>query len=449
MSLSRLPDEVLVEVFLEKALTNRDLCSIALVNWRFSRLVPISLYDSLDCRLNHEKRTSNLLRTLQAHPELGSMVRTVYIGSPLLVPSGKQARITSDDVVHARSVALLKCLPLLRRLLAGWVPFSDSKSSLMDVPMPFLRNVFLHLVYLNAKEVGSFILLPTIRSLDTTLNGESTTDLTHNLAGLAGRSSLKRLSLFCIGNHPELRELLALPQALEEFDCRTPFFGTLRPLSPSCALASTYSTLQRLTLISKTGADNRDDRSLTDFSPFTSLTYLKVLQIYCFPSGNNTQPSERLGLYRRLPLTLEKLNVSHFLSLLPESSGYLLTLLIRVSLTKIHFDYHASIGLGEDDDLDKVSDNRWISELAEMKTRYFPNLSWVKISEDIQFYYEGHKEWCYSGGIMDAFDAAKIHLRVMPRFNFGTEQFWKPGKLARFLGSEIDEHKWWSMHFNR
>jgi hypothetical protein len=313
--LASLPNEILLEIFLEKVLTETDLFSLALVSRRFSRLVPVSLYDSIGCRIDHDKVTSNttcelqktrtmdnLLRNLHAHPDLGTLVRD------LTLEFGER---TEGEVVM-----LLKSLPALRSLiLSHRNPCSrDRILDLSDVPMLSLRNFHVWTVHLNAEDVVRFMLLPNIRKLRGLLQARPN-DPVIELAGLAGKSSLKSLRLNSNEPHVAMRELLAVPEALEHFHQYAGFYTSAQTLSPkttSCALMPTWSTLQSLILMgyqSWEGQLIETDGSLMDFSGFASLRSLSVIHIYCFLSGDGIQLSERSGFHRRLPSSLEALQV--------------------------------------------------------------------------------------------------------------------------------------------
>jgi hypothetical protein len=50
-TISKIPDEIWENVFLEDVLTDKDLCKIALVDRRFGRLAQVSLYDQVSLPL--------------------------------------------------------------------------------------------------------------------------------------------------------------------------------------------------------------------------------------------------------------------------------------------------------------------------------------------------------------------------------------------------------------
>lgn len=296
--LASLPNEILLEIFLEKVLTQTDLFSLALVSRRFSRLVPVSLYNTVQCNLEHEIATNEITHT---HAELRFLVREVilYLGG-----SGRTtAAVFLESLPALRSLYLTKTAALWERI-----------PNIFDVPMIMLRSADFGMIYLNAEDVVRFMLLPNIRSLKGTLRTRAT-DPVIELEGLAGRSSLKSLELYGNEPHMAMRELLALAEALEHFSfdasCRTSA-QLLSPKEMSCALTPTWPTLQNLTVLGYELWEERvveTDDSLMDLSCFTSLKSLTILHIYCLQSGNSTPLSERHDLYRRLPSSLEKLEV--------------------------------------------------------------------------------------------------------------------------------------------
>jgi hypothetical protein len=68
---SRLPDEILENIFLMDVLDHKDLCALTLVNHRTSSLAKVSLYNQVALRLLGAEYIY-FRRTLLEHPELAS-----------------------------------------------------------------------------------------------------------------------------------------------------------------------------------------------------------------------------------------------------------------------------------------------------------------------------------------------------------------------------------------
>jgi hypothetical protein len=128
----RIPDEILEEVFLEDVFMDRDLCAIALVNRRFSRLIQASLYSQVEYSWPTGKSTC-FKRTLLKCPQLASFVWKA------------EFREFRNEEYHWYAFyheirQLLKMLPVLRVLhLPKHFVCSDNLTCLFDDPMSHLR----------------------------------------------------------------------------------------------------------------------------------------------------------------------------------------------------------------------------------------------------------------------------------------------------------------------
>ena len=301
---SSLPNEILEAVLLEDVLTRSDLCSLALVNRSFSHLMRVSLYDTIECRLVDARAINNLMCTLRCHPELSVLVRSIY----MYLDESKVEEGHHTQLLYQRAVAFLWILPNLRCLdLSPNVTFSDDQSSLSDIPMLLLRNAYLDEAKLSAVEIGKMTLLPNIQSLEVLWFMD---DPANELARLTRMSSLKSILVWCTLPLSGLRRLAALPRALEVFSCHVCAFGILSPRYMSLALAPTCFTLQSLTLLDDEEREIETDDSLMEFSCFSSLKYLEVLHLFCFPPDETSHPRQRRGFYRKLPPTLENFRAS-------------------------------------------------------------------------------------------------------------------------------------------
>lgn len=135
--------------------------------------------------------------------------------------------------------------------------------------------------------------------------------------GKAGTTPPKTLALdMSIQPDSLLRKLLALPQALKGLryhvawrpECVSPA-GLVRDLAPI------YQTLVYLGLTGLGATGGKTDASLIDFPCFESLRRLEVVNPFCFLTGKNDTISGRRGFYKRLPVSLEYLQVSEWNSL--------------------------------------------------------------------------------------------------------------------------------------
>ncbi|MCJ1244777.1 hypothetical protein MMC30_001977 [Trapelia coarctata] len=315
MSISSLPDEILEQVFLERVISDDEskLGSLALVNRSFSRCIRLALYESITIWLSGE-RYVQLMRTLNDHPQLGSLVHCVFIDlDPYSGYSQPDKREEQMEVEVARKLAsnFLSLLPALRTLeIAAWFPLPAGSWSILDIPMRFLRTAKLGGIKFTAAEAARLILLPNITTLSISFGRHSITErfLPPALTSKPGISSLKSLQFDeCIEFSSSLQELLALPRALESFSCH---FGwapeAVSLVTLARGLAPMYPSVTDLNLTGRFQTDGK----LLDFRRFECLKYLKVSNTFCFSVDAHDRLRKRQGLYKRLPASLESLQVS-------------------------------------------------------------------------------------------------------------------------------------------
>lgn len=321
MSISDLPDEVLEQIFLERVLSDDEskLASLALVNRSFSRCVRLALYECITIWLSGE-RYVQLMRTLTEHPQLGSLVHCIFIDlDPYSGHSQPDKRKEQMEVDVARKLAsnLLTLLPALRTLeIAAWFPLPAGSWSILDVPIQSLRTARLGGIKFTAAEAARLMLLPNITTLSISFGRHSITErfLPPTLISKPGISSLKSLQFDeCLEFGSSLQELLTLPRALESFSCH--FGWALEAVSLvtlARGLKPMYPSLIDLSLAGRF----RTDGKLLNFRRFECLKHLKVSNSFCFSLDAHDRIRNRQGLYRRLPASLETLQVSketHFL----------------------------------------------------------------------------------------------------------------------------------------
>jgi hypothetical protein len=307
---SQLPDEILENIFLQDVLKDTDLCALALVNRRIGRLGQVSLYNEITLLLLQKERTLCFSRTLSKHPELGLSVW----GARLAGQWHKR------EACFRKAQQLLKMLPALRTLVLTNFSCSEELASLLDIPMPHLRFISF------PSEGGSSFVdemaransYLQIRRLWIEYVGDSKMDddaheWTHKstaLDALAGKSSLKHLDLERWFDSVLLNSsLLKVPHGLEKLTGVFTYSGRLTPKGTIDALEPLYSTLITLNLTyRKFMADLSGP--VADFSCFVCLKSLTVDDSLCFETWSSDIPDNRCGLYKRLPSTLEVLQVS-------------------------------------------------------------------------------------------------------------------------------------------
>jgi hypothetical protein len=314
-TISEIPDEILEKVFLEDVLRDKDLCAIALVNRRFSRLIQRSLYNQIELPLATEKHMC-FKRTLMDCPKLGSFVRD------LALPADDDA---DPDYFIRELPQLLKTMSALHCLsLPMTLRNVDKLTSLLVVPMSRLAFLSLRIDGgLNSKHlVTEAFSIPQLKMLhivyDCRTMGATLDELidrhTTILRGfgdaLFGSSSVKHLFLSL---WPDLivleSNLLRIPCALKKLTCRFDYAGELTPKEIIDALDPLYSTLVSLDL-SYCFYEVDLIGPVADFSCFKRLQTLAVDGSLCFDSSSGERPEERRGFYRRLPTTLKVLEVS-------------------------------------------------------------------------------------------------------------------------------------------
>jgi hypothetical protein len=307
---SRLPDEIVENIFLEDVLDESDLYALARVSRRISRLAKVSLYNLVDFTLQDEAyRCFN--RTLLEHPELGSYVWTAH----LTVDSWEYSEENFEGIQQ-----LLKLMPALRTLVLRHFECSYGPTSLFDISMPHLRDIYFfnNGISSSIHEITKALSFPQIKRLWIESEGSDKQDddgveWTRQgtvLNALTGTSSVKDLTLEdWVDSAVLCSALLKIPQALERLTCKLDYSGELTPKRTIEALAPLYSTLVCLDLCYHRYLADLSG-PVADFSYFVCLTTLVVQHSLCFELSSAESPDERCGFYNRLPSTLEVLQVS-------------------------------------------------------------------------------------------------------------------------------------------
>jgi hypothetical protein len=328
---SRLPDETLEAVFLEDILSQKDLCVLAFVSRRFSRMIRASLYSEVTIDLLGEQFTC-FSRTLMEHPELASHVWQIFLTYSYHAERFKLEQ-PFQRKLFLRARQLLELLPALRALAIGNVKCSDGFTSLFDNPMSHLRRISFATDRRSCAihEVTKAVSFPKIQRLciwsgwylldedghlewmiparpDTrTLYLENCTALN----ALANTSPLKELTLRWHSEWIVMNtDLLKIPRALEKlkWECIFPYgrSGSLSPERIIDALSPLYSTLVLLDLTYNSDASG----PLADLTCFVRLKILIIDDYLCLERWSSDRPDGRCGFYNRLPPTLEALQVS-------------------------------------------------------------------------------------------------------------------------------------------
>jgi hypothetical protein len=322
-TLNRLPEEILENIFLEDVLHHKDLCGLALVSRRISRLAQVSLYHQVTfspvdpslynkvpkSNLNSEMKYQCFKRTLLKNPDLGSYVWKTQLNGKLL--EKKNGFRTAQQ--------LLELLPALRALELVEIKCSDEVTCLFDIPMPHLRYISFSNDGMSSSihEVTKAISFPKVKRLRINLEGaweHKELEWTHQgtaLSALTGKSSLKDLTVhWWVDSLIDDSDLLKVPRALEKLTCSFIYSGDLSPNGYIGALRPVYSTLVFLELSYYDVLEELTGVPGADFSCFTCLKTLIVDDALCFERWSSDRPDERSGFYNRLPFTLKVLTVS-------------------------------------------------------------------------------------------------------------------------------------------
>jgi hypothetical protein len=280
---SRLPNEILEDVFLEDILSRKDLCKLALISRRFSKLIQVPMYNGVS--INWSNKTYGCFkRTLSDCPRLGSCVWRLDL----------MADDEADyDAFNQENRQLLKTMPALRsRDLPARFSRGYELRSLIDNKMACLRS----LAFGDDGESGSIgfvtklFSLPQIKRLQITYNhqfaytsfrkklwlAECKACLGRSEDAPVGSSSVKELVLELWPDSDILNSgFLSFPRALEKLEFRFKDSQKLTPKEIVDALRPLYSTLVFLDL---NCVSFRADVSgpVADFSRFV---FLKTLII--------------------------------------------------------------------------------------------------------------------------------------------------------------------------
>jgi hypothetical protein len=312
---SQVPNEILENIFLEDILSRSDLCKLALVSRRFSKLIQASLYHDIYI-LWSIKRYACFKRTLLDCPQLGSFVWRLY-----LIADGN----ADYDAFNKDIQKLLQKMPALRSLkLSERFKCNDKLLSLFEHEMTCLRS----LSFGNDGSLSSIPLflkafsVPQIKRPKITFDYNSADCHTRmwidecsqlldcSEDSLVGRSSIKELVLdFWSGSAIVDSGLLRIPRAIGKLEL---LFVDLRQFIAKKlvdALRPLCSTLVFLNLSCVSFAASFSG-PVADFSCFDLLKTLIIDDRFCLERWSADRPDERCKIYNRLPFTLERLEVS-------------------------------------------------------------------------------------------------------------------------------------------
>jgi hypothetical protein len=316
---SRLPDEIVEQIFLEVIFSRKDLCELALVSRRFSKLIQVSLYHDVVIDLL-EEQSELFTRTLVEHPD-----RASHVWSVVLSNHSPRLRKWHDDQekLFTQAQQLLKLLPALRSLGIANFQCSDGITSLFDVPLLHVRQIsfFTNGRSYAIREVTRAVSFPQIKRLSIVLGAQLLKEDGDDewkrrrtaLNALAGTSSLKELTMWWYPKWLILNtDLLKIPRSLEMLKCEFYDGDDSSPERILNALRPLYSTLVTLDFnFNGASSELYATGPVADFSCFVRLKTLIIDDFYCLESwSSDSRPYERCGFYNRLPVTLESLLVS-------------------------------------------------------------------------------------------------------------------------------------------
>lgn len=338
MSLLALPDEILVMTLFLISKDKGQLYRTALVNRRFALLIrpilPRSIYFGLDYkRESGLERCQQYLRSCSERPELGNETRNVNV-----VWHKTPSRVFGcrNDIDTAALLDGLITKWSNARRLRIYCPQRSGRVSLPSLclnPFPELHHLHLNLPPLSITQVLHFLNLPKLRSIEIDRISDS---------HLATDSRHQRHITACVERfhsageplHPvTLQNIVASAQStLTSLHCKMPgrtrsrynfidemhMLDTFSPALLKEILRPLRDTLTNLRLDTDSMMWPSHDQSKLELTDFISLKTVTLSSRFLFEEG--LAGWLRTGVWRLLPVSIEKLAVCLAILVAPYSS---------------------------------------------------------------------------------------------------------------------------------
>lgn len=318
MPWTSLPPELIDKVVSERHLRKRDLANLARVNRSTYPIVLKMLYREAKLHGSGERQDQEVLdlfhRALTGSPRLATFTQSLTINAFL-----------PDDDKLLRSKTIIAKLYALQTLSLAFYGKGYFDESFVKNVMPTdldtgtimlarVQNIEIIDPELTFSGISPLMCLPKVESLTVKCHRRKVKSGGAVLPSTAShRSSLKNLSLTISADcNPGLQRTLPVCSALENFICNISSMHNVNdhPVSPaglSRVLKACQKTL--VTMEFNSHKLGHIDDTMLDLSYFRNLKSLKASSLLLFGEDERDDPALRIGLYSRLPSSLEKLEV--------------------------------------------------------------------------------------------------------------------------------------------
>lgn len=318
MPWTSLPPELIDKVVSERHLRKRDLANLARVNRSTYPIVLKMLYREVKLHGSGERQDQEVLdlfhRTLTESPRLATFTQSLTINAFL-----------PDDDKLLRSKTIIGKLYALQTLSLAFYGKGYFDESFVENVMPTdldtgtdmlarVRNIEIIDPELTFSGISTLMCLPKVESLTVKCHRRNVKSGEAVLPSTTSHpSSLKNLSLTISADcNPGLQRTLPVCSALETFICNISSMHNVNdhPVSPA-GLCRVLTTCQKtlVTMEFNSHKLGHIDDTMLDLSHFCNLKSLKASSLLLFGEDERDDPALRIGLYTRLPSSLEKLEV--------------------------------------------------------------------------------------------------------------------------------------------
>lgn len=328
MSLIHLPPELLDQVLSDQGLRKRDLANLARVNKSIYALLLTKIYKDVRLHGTEQHQDQEIFdlfhRTLVATPRLAATIQSLTASAFL-----------PDDEKIMRSRQILEKLTALRKLSLTYYGrgFFDvnfiqkimpTKPNTAATTLVKLQHITITDPRLSFHEISKLICFPSLERLAVKCDQRQETtqrDVSPSTSRHPSSSSLKSLTLTISTNcNHGLHSVLSVCSALESFICNiTQTHNTNDdPISPAGLSRTLVACQETLNTLEFSSSLCDIDESSLELSRFKNVRSLKASSILLFEEDEREDPALRTGLYTRLPLSLESLEVCSLQSAEPK-----------------------------------------------------------------------------------------------------------------------------------
>ena len=325
ITIMHLADETLLQILSYDILHRQDQHHLALVSRRFSTLVAVILYNTIEYlsyRSWRNPQIALLSRTCHEHPERAALVRHLSL-----------SWIHDDEEGRFQIMDLLTQVPMLRSLVLivqGDQELEDSPdppskdcpnpTHFFDrCPMIFLRSLKVHCPRTTSNEVIKYTHLQSLESLeikyfDILQPFESSSNITESGDTISVLKHLK-FTYSIMPTRPVVEVLVGHLNSLQSLDWE--IYNVIDVIEWDSALSSHLlslsKTLVKLRLVQHAFYQGFANDSEIDFTAYTALKDLSIDSCFVFSSkpARDIRQGGGKPLHYRLPSLLETLEVSY------------------------------------------------------------------------------------------------------------------------------------------